>query len=160
MLSIWWRHEIWKSKILKFDFLKNEKSFWSEIKTFFLVWQVLSLRLKKQTSKNVADTTFKKVNKKYGKRIVLIFLYTLYKAHRMSESSFSYLLITVFPFSFVSNATTFFIHSLNRFVLKKSCLSGFLQSIGYPFRFLQMQIYLLNACKLDWEENIFYFCVE
>ena len=27
-----WRHENWKSKILKFDFLENEKSFWSEIK--------------------------------------------------------------------------------------------------------------------------------
>ena len=28
-------------------------------KTFFLVWQVLSFRLKKQTIENVADTTFK-----------------------------------------------------------------------------------------------------
>ena len=28
-------------------------------KTFFLVWQVLSFKLKKQTSKNVVDTTFK-----------------------------------------------------------------------------------------------------
>ena len=44
----------------KFDFLENKKSFWSEIKkTFFLVWQVLSFRLEKQTSTNVADTTFK-----------------------------------------------------------------------------------------------------
>ena len=30
-------------------------------KTFFLVWQVLSFKCKKQTSKNVADTTFKNI---------------------------------------------------------------------------------------------------
>ena len=41
----------WTSKILQFDFLKNEKSFWSEIKKFFLVLQVLFFKLKKQTSK-------------------------------------------------------------------------------------------------------------
>ena len=29
-----------------------------------------------------------------------------------------------------------------------------------PFRFLYMQIYLLNTCKLDWEENLFDFYVE
>ena len=51
-----------------------------------------------------------------GKRIVLIYLYTLYKAQRMSD--FFFLLICS-RFSFVSNATNFFIHSLNRFVLKK-----------------------------------------
>ena len=44
---------------LKFDYVKNEKSFQSEIKTFFLVSQVLSFTHTKQTSKNVADTTFK-----------------------------------------------------------------------------------------------------
>ena len=33
--------------------------FWSEIKALSLIWQVLSFRFKKQTSKNVADTTFK-----------------------------------------------------------------------------------------------------
>ena len=43
-------------KMLKFDFVKNEKSFWSE--TFFEVSQVLSFRLEKQTSKSVADTIF------------------------------------------------------------------------------------------------------
>ena len=47
------------TKILKFDFLENEKDFWSGIKAFFLVWEVLSFRLKRQTSKNVADKTFK-----------------------------------------------------------------------------------------------------
>ena len=34
-LAIWWRHEIWRSKVLKFDFLENEKSFRSEIKNIF-----------------------------------------------------------------------------------------------------------------------------
>ena len=47
-LGIWWCHETKISKILKFDFPKNEKSF----------WKVLSCRLKKRTSENVADTTF------------------------------------------------------------------------------------------------------
>ena len=58
-----------------------------------------------------------------------LFLYTLYKAHRISESSFSHLFTVIFPFSFVTNATNFFNHSLNRFVLKKCCLrvAGFLQ---------------------------------
>ena len=55
-------HEVWKSKILKFDLLENGNSFWIEIKTFFLVLWVLSSRFKKQTSKNVADTTFKLIN--------------------------------------------------------------------------------------------------
>ena len=45
-----------------------------------------------------------------------------------SESSF----LSFIPgrFSFISNTTNFFIHSLNRFVLKKKCLwvAGFLQS--------------------------------
>ena len=58
-LGIWWRHDIWISENLKFDYLKNEKSFRSEIKTFFLVSQVLSFRHKNQTSKNVVDTTGK-----------------------------------------------------------------------------------------------------
>ena len=47
-----------KFKYLKFDFLKNEKRFWSEIKYFFQVSQVLSFGLEKQTSTNVVDTTF------------------------------------------------------------------------------------------------------
>ena len=59
MLGIWWRHDIWIPKMLKFDYLKNEKRFWREMKAFLLVLQVLSLRHTKQTSKNVADTTFK-----------------------------------------------------------------------------------------------------
>ena len=45
--------------MLKVDYLKNEKSCQSEIKTFFCVLIVLSFRHTKHTSKNVADTTFK-----------------------------------------------------------------------------------------------------
>ena len=44
MKCIWWGH----------DYLKNEKSF-----EFFFVSQVLSVRHANQTSKNVADLTFK-----------------------------------------------------------------------------------------------------
>ena len=58
-LGIWWYHDIWISKKLKFDYLKKEKSFRSEIKNIFLVSQVLAFRHTKQNSKNVADTTFK-----------------------------------------------------------------------------------------------------
>ena len=50
------------SKILKFDFLKNDKSFWSEIKNILLCLTSALLKLKKQTSKNVADATFKDNN--------------------------------------------------------------------------------------------------
>ena len=44
--------------MMKFSFVENEKSFLSEIKTIFQILQVFPLRLEKQTSKNVADTTF------------------------------------------------------------------------------------------------------
>ena len=37
--------------MLKVDYLKNERSFWSEIKAFFLVSQVLSLDIQKQLAK-------------------------------------------------------------------------------------------------------------
>ena len=36
-LCIWWRHDIWITEKLKFDYLRNEKSFWSEIKNFSLL---------------------------------------------------------------------------------------------------------------------------
>ena len=42
-------------------FLENKKRFWSKIKIFFRVLRVLSFRIKKQTSKNVADTNFKEI---------------------------------------------------------------------------------------------------
>ena len=54
-LGIWWRHDIWISKTLKVDYLKNEK-------VFFLISQVLSFRHTKQTSKNVAGTTFNNIH--------------------------------------------------------------------------------------------------
>ena len=50
-LGIWWRHDIWILEKLKFDYLKNEKSFRREIKKFFLVSQMLSFRHTKQASK-------------------------------------------------------------------------------------------------------------
>ena len=41
----------------------------SEIKNFFFVSQVLSFRLTKQTSKNVAATTFKQIQKYFRQQI-------------------------------------------------------------------------------------------
>ena len=65
-----------------------------------------------------------KLRSKYGKRIYTryihcikndsVFLYTLYKARRKSESSFPHSFFN--HFSFVSNAKNFVIHSLSRFV--------------------------------------------
>ena len=72
-----------------------------------------------------------KLTSKYGKRSPNV-LYTLYKARRISEASFFYSFIAVFPFSFVSNATNVFIYSISRFVLKKICsrVAGFLQFVA------------------------------
>ena len=56
-LGIWWQHEIWIFEKLKFDYLKNENNFWSEMKNVFpciVLWFILT----KQTIKNVADATF------------------------------------------------------------------------------------------------------
>ena len=47
---------IWKVKVWLYREQKEHSKWW---KTFFLVSQVLSVKCKKQTSKNVADTTFK-----------------------------------------------------------------------------------------------------
>ena len=56
-----WGHEIRISKITQFHFFEN-KNFWSEIKSFFQVLQVLNFRLEKQNSKNSADTAFNSEN--------------------------------------------------------------------------------------------------
>ena len=42
-------------------FSRTKRAFEVKQKTFFLVSQVLSFRVEKQTSKNAADTTFKPV---------------------------------------------------------------------------------------------------
>ena len=51
----WVFDDVMISKKLKFDYLKNEKSFRSKIKNIFLVSQVVSFRHTKETNKNVAD---------------------------------------------------------------------------------------------------------
>ena len=58
-LGIWRCHDIWILDKLKFDDLNSKKSFRSEIKTFFLLLRLLSIRDTKQTSKSVVDTNFK-----------------------------------------------------------------------------------------------------
>ena len=96
-----------------------------------------------------------KLTSKYGKRIVQIFLYTLYEAWRISAIIFQFIFSC---FSFFSNATNSFIHSLNSFILKKSWC--WFPSSRCPFCFLYIQIYLLSACKVDWEENLFDFRIK
>ena len=56
--------EICKRRILKFDFLENEKSFRSELENIFPSLASAFFRLKKQTSISVADTTFKELLRK------------------------------------------------------------------------------------------------
>ena len=53
-LGISWCHDVWIFRKLKFDYVRNEKSFRSEIKK-----ELVSFRHTKRTSKNLADTTFK-----------------------------------------------------------------------------------------------------
>ena len=60
-LGIWWRHDIWISEKLESDYLKNEKSFWSEIKNTFLVSKVLPFRHTKQTNENVAEWSLRTI---------------------------------------------------------------------------------------------------
>ena len=94
----------------------------------------------------------------YGKRIVLIFLYILYKGWRMSESSFSHSHHSCFPISFVSKATNFCICSLNRLALKKSCwhLAGFLQLSNLFFLCIcKYSFQMLVNCK---EKKTFLIC--
>ena len=57
-LGIWWRHDIWILEKLKFDYLRKEKSFQSEIKNISPCLTI-TFRQTKQACKNLADTAFK-----------------------------------------------------------------------------------------------------
>ena len=46
------------SKIVKYDFLENEKSFWKEMKDIFPSFTSALFYTLKETSKNLAVTTF------------------------------------------------------------------------------------------------------
>ena len=106
------------------------------------------------TTFNRADVSFlNKTTRKYGKRIALIFYIHCTKLEEVRVIIFSLFLSR---FCSVSNAINFFIHSLNRFVLKKTTYALLLFFNWVPY----MQTYLLNACKLDGEENLFDFYVE
>ena len=89
-----------------------------------------------------------KLNSKYGKRIGQMFYIQCLK-----------LIIFLFIcncFFLISNATNFFSHSLNRFVFKKTAYAFLIF-----FNLVHcMQIYPLNSCKLDWEENLFNVYIE
>ena len=62
-------------------------------------------------------------------------------------------------FSYVSNASNLFILKTGLF-LKTLLPRCWFSSIACPFYSLYMQIYLLNTCKLNWEENVFDFYLE
>ena len=84
------------------------------------------------------DVSFlNKLASKCGKLIVLIFY------------------IFILRRFFVSNAMKFFIYSLTGLFLKNAYAL-----LVFFNRVLYMQIYLWNACKLDWEENLFDLYVE
>ena len=76
---------------------------------------------------------------------VYIYIYIYIKLEESQESAF--ILSRLF---FVSNATNSFIHSLNTFVLKRKLLMRCrFSSIVCSSRSLYIEIYPLNACKLD-----------
>ena len=78
--------------MLKFDYLKNEKSFQSEIKTFFFVSQVLSFRHTKQTSKNLAEPLRLAVIFKDFMMALAVMNWSLYQ-HESQANQYSFLLI-------------------------------------------------------------------
>ena len=80
-----------------------------------------------------------------------LFLYSTYELVQIFIT-FNRFVISFFPFSFVSKATNFFICSLNRW--KKLLLSSWFSSIESPFCSWYIKMYLLKACKLDWEGNL------
>ena len=74
-----WHLNIWKFKIWE------QKKLSVEIKTFFLVSQVISFKHTKQTSKNVADTiieNWKKSSKRKKRKLVIRYLKLEIKTHQ------------------------------------------------------------------------------
>ena len=56
-MGIWWRHHIWISKKLKFDYLKNENSFWTAISHAYLgPWQISMIFSKQLLAVNYSMT--------------------------------------------------------------------------------------------------------
>ena len=102
-----------------------------------------------------------KLMNKYGKRIVLFFYFFIFLHCIKPEETQSHIFTIIFSrFSFVSNTTNFFIHSLNWFVLtfeKILHTQCWFSSFKCPCR---SQIYTLDACNLDSEENLFNIDVE
>ena len=83
-----------------------------------------------------------KLTSKYVKRIVQIFLYTLYEAKRKSESSFFHSSSAVFPLLVMQQISSF-IHQTDLF-WKKLHMCCWFFSIRCHFHSLNMQIYLSN----------------
>ena len=58
-LGIWWCHDNWISEKLKFDYLKNGKSFLNEVKNMFPCFTSALTQTYKINYQNVTDTNFK-----------------------------------------------------------------------------------------------------
>ena len=79
---------------LKFDYSKTKRAFEVKYKTSFLVIQGLLFRHTKQTSKNVADTTFK------GGKSILYYQYLWGRYPKLGEQSrITYAVATIFIFA-------------------------------------------------------------
>ena len=108
-----------------------------------------------------------KLASKYGKGIALVFLiYTVQSSKNTRVILFLFInFIAVFPFSFVSYATNLLHLFFNQVCFEKKkkkeaahVLMFF--SVEWLLCSLYMQIYPLNACKLDCKEKLFDFYVD
>ena len=109
-------------------FLKNVRPL-----LFYLPYKLVQLFV---TFNRTDVSFFKQVNKKYGKRIALIF-HLVYKAQRKSKSLFSRSFLAVF-----SSSVMQLISSISLYIVWTGLF------------WKKLQIYPLNTCKLDWEENL------
>ena len=107
------------------------------LRTLFLYFDLLTCSEVYNFLTKLMYLCLHKLISKYGKRIVLIFyIYLCIKVEEsQSHQIFAFILS---PFSFVRNATNFFIHSLSRLISKKKKTAFMLLvffSLG-PFLFL------------------------
>ena len=105
---------------------------------------------------NISDVfLLNKLMSKYGKRIVLVFYIYCINLKKKSKSSFSHSFLAIYSLLVLQQISSFI---LEQVCFEKTLLTGCWFSCTWcPFCSLHMQIYLLNSCKLDWEENIFDF---
>ena len=123
--------------------------FFKKVKTIVFILNLRTCQI--VITFNINDVFLFKQANKYAKRIALTFYIYVLKLKQYQPSFFDWFL-AVFS---VSYATNFFIHSLNRCFLKKLLMHCWFSAMRCSFCSLHIQIYPLNACTLDWEENLF-----